>query len=161
MRYSKEQLEPIVKKNVSVAGVIATLGLRQSGGNHSHLKSVFSKLKISTEHFKGQGANCGDKHVGGLRQRTYKEVLVLRSPARPREKGSRLRKALIESGREYKCVGCGVENTYNSKPIVLQPDHENGKPWDNRPKNLNFKCPNCHSQTPTFAGRNKGHVPVA
>jgi hypothetical protein len=33
-------------------------------------------------------------------------------------------------------------------------DHINGVPNDNRLENLRFLCPNCNSQTDTFAGRN-------
>jgi hypothetical protein len=35
-------------------------------------------------------------------------------------------------------------------------DHINGDFHDNRIDNLRFLCPNCHSQTPTFAGKHKG-----
>lgn len=39
--------------------------------------------------------------------------------------------------------------------LVLQLDHINGKRNDNRIENLRLLCPNCHSQTPTFTGRNR------
>lgn len=39
--------------------------------------------------------------------------------------------------------------------MTLQLDHINGVRDDNRIENLRFLCPNCHSQTDTFAGRNK------
>lgn len=38
--------------------------------------------------------------------------------------------------------------------MVLQLEHKNGDPEDNRLINLCFLCPNCHSQTLTFSGRN-------
>jgi hypothetical protein len=37
-------------------------------------------------------------------------------------------------------------------------DHINGVPNDNRLENLRFLCPNCNSQTDTFAGRNVKRV---
>ena len=38
---------------------------------------------------------------------------------------------------------------------VITIDHINGINNDNRLSNLRFLCPNCHSQTTTFSGRNK------
>ena len=54
----------------------------------------------------------------------------------------------------YKCHICGIDE-WNDKAIVLQLDHINGVKRDNRIENLRFLCPNCHSQTDTFAGKNK------
>ena len=54
---------------------------------------------------------------------------------------------------EYKCEDCGIKDTYNGKPISLQLDHKNGINNDNRVCNLRLLCPNCHSQTPTYAGK--------
>ncbi|AGL14805.1 helix-turn-helix domain-containing protein [Actinoplanes sp. N902-109] len=45
-------------------------------------------------------------------------------------------------------------DSWNGKPITLQIDHINGRFLDCRAENLRFLCPNCHSQTPTHAGRN-------
>ena len=54
---------------------------------------------------------------------------------------------------EYKCLECGIGNTYNNKPLSLQLEHKNGIHNDNRIENLCFLCPNCHSQTETFSGK--------
>lgn len=40
-------------------------------------------------------------------------------------------------------------------PITLHLDHINGVSNDHRLENLRWLCPNCHSQTDTYCGRNK------
>jgi hypothetical protein len=55
---------------------------------------------------------------------------------------------------EYKCDGCGNCGEWMGKKIVLDLDHINGVNNDNRLENLRFLCPNCHSQTSTYKGRN-------
>ena len=42
--------------------------------------------------------------------------------------------------------------------LTLQLDHINGINNDNRKENLRFLCPNCHSQTNTFAGKNLKNI---
>ena len=55
----------------------------------------------------------------------------------------------------YKCSECGVGNEYNHKRLVLECDHIDGDHTNQNEKNLRLLCPNCHSQTDTFKGRNK------
>lgn len=66
-----------------------------------------------------------------------------------------LRKILTEI-RGYKCELCGISE-YNGLEITLQVDHVNGDPYNNSPNNLRLLCPNCHSQTETYAGANRGN----
>jgi hypothetical protein len=65
------------------------------------------------------------------------------------------RHALIRL-RGDKCQECSQSAVWNSKPLVLVVDHQNGHPGDNSPDNLRLLCPNCNSQSLTFSGRNRG-----
>ena len=56
---------------------------------------------------------------------------------------------------EYKCQKCGISE-WLGNPLTLQLDHINGVNNDHRLTNLRFLCPNCHSQTDTYAGKNMG-----
>ncbi len=51
------------------------------------------------------------------------------------------------------CEECGISD-WRGQPLAIQIDHVNGDGLDNRLENLRMLCPNCHSQTLTFAGRN-------
>ena len=56
---------------------------------------------------------------------------------------------------EYKCSCCGNSGIWNNRSLNLQLEHKNGNSQDNRIENLEYLCPNCHSQTNTFTGKNK------
>lgn len=48
-----------------------------------------------------------------------------------------------------------MANVWNGKPLMLQLDHIDGNHQNHVISNLRFICPNCHSQTETFSGKNK------
>ena len=51
------------------------------------------------------------------------------------------------------CEQCGI-NEWNGKQLSFELDHKDGNNYNNSLDNLRFLCPNCHSQTETFRGRN-------
>ena len=54
------------------------------------------------------------------------------------------------------CWECGI-SSWNNKEIVLELEHIDGNSDNNAEENLSLLCPNCHSQTPTYKGRNTGN----
>jgi hypothetical protein len=89
---------------------------------------------------------------------SYKHIIPLKDLLVIGRKTSRdhLKQRLLKAGLlKYKCRDCGLTNKWNNKPLSLHLEHVNGVYNDNRIENLCLLCPNCHSQTPTFAGRNK------
>ena len=147
-RYSDADLAQAVLKSVSVAGVLRELGIRMAGGSHTHISRRIMSAQIDISHFLGQRVNSGPGHKGGPKKRSWDDILTLRDTQRERESVIRIRRALKEMGRDYRCEGCGNTGTWQEGGLVLQVDHKNGNAWDNRPDNLRFLCPNCHSQTP-------------
>jgi hypothetical protein len=67
----------------------------------------------------------------------------------------KLNKRLIkENILENKCDECNIVD-WNDQPISFHLDHKNGISSDHRLDNLRLLCPNCHSQTTTYCGKNK------
>ncbi len=71
---------------------------------------------------------------------------------------------LVQAGlRNNACEMCGLSE-WCGKPLAIQLDHINGVCDDNRLENLRMLCPNCHSQTNTYGGRNlknKKAIPIS
>jgi len=68
---------------------------------------------------------------------------------------SNLKKRLLKEGTfEEKCSKCGLGTIWQEEPISLQLEHIDGDHYNNELNNLTILCPNCHSQTKTWCGRN-------
>lgn len=148
-RYTDEQIIAAVRTSVSVREVMRKIGANQdSGALQRHIRERINKTGVSTKHFLGVRANSGQQHKGHPRSRTAAEILVKGSK---REKTIYLRRSLLEIGRSEECITCGLGPEWHGKHLVLQIEHKNGDNTDNRANNLEFMCPNCHSQTSGYA----------
>lgn len=153
VKYTREMLSEAVAASTSMAAVLRHFGLRQTGGAHAHLRRRITKLGLDTSHFLGSGHLRG---THSLKRRSADQILTLRPSTAGREKPHVLRRALLEIGRPLRCTECANGDSWRGRPLVLHVDHIDGRLWDCRPDNLRFLCPNCHSQTSTFAGRTSG-----
>lgn len=139
----------LVKTATSVGQILKHFNLRNKGGNHNTVRRRIAAEGLDISHMPmGRGSN--KNRTFGPRKRLA-QILVKNSDYR----GNHLKKRLIrEKIIPHVCNDCGLGNEWHGKPLVLQLEHKNGDSTDNRLKNLCFLCPNCHSQTPTFAGKN-------
>lgn len=74
-------------------------------------------------------------------------------------RGSLKRRLLGAGLKTGSCEICGISE-WRGQPLSLALHHVNGDGHDNRLENLQLLCPNCHSQTENFAGRNVRRLPV-
>jgi hypothetical protein len=73
----------------------------------------------------------------------------------PEYQTNKLRKRLFNEGyKEKKCEVCDITE-WNGKELSFQLEHIDGNSYNHSLNNLMIICPNCHSQTDTYCGRNK------
>lgn len=56
----------------------------------------------------------------------------------------------------HHCNKCKTKE-WNGLPIPLELEHIDGNSLNNDLDNLKLLCPNCHAQTPTYKGANRGN----
>lgn len=71
-------------------------------------------------------------------------------------KTDRSRKISLINSRGHRCESCN-NSEWLGRPITLELDHIDGDHENNSEYNLKLLCPNCHSQTSTYKGKNKGN----
>jgi 5-methylcytosine-specific restriction endonuclease McrA len=72
----------------------------------------------------------------------------------PQYQTNKLKGRLFEENvKERKCEKCGIEE-WNELPLAFELNHIDGNKFNHRLDNLEILCPNCHSQTSTFRGKN-------
>lgn len=91
----------------------------------------------------------------------YKQVTIpldeILNGLHPFYKTYNLKNRLIKEGlKSEKCEGenCNVNSIWNGKLLKLHLDHIDGNSENHKLNNLRILCPNCHSQTDTYAGKN-------
>lgn len=149
-RYSKEDLEKAVSRSTNIAEVVRCLGLASS--NHRSIKRKISRLGLNTSHFKPTDYLRGIRAWIEGRRKSDAEIFKEHSTA---DRGTVVRR--YKAKTVYRCAKCGLQDLWQGEGLVLQLEHKNGVRDDHRLENLCWLCPNCHSQTTTFAGRkNRG-----
>jgi hypothetical protein len=131
----------------SATAAAAYLGIR-----YSTYKKHAERLNVFKTNQSGKGIS---KPKPGHVKINYHDVL---EGKRPETQTGGIKKYLLKEGiKENKCEVCGISE-WNGKPLSCHLDHKNGINTDHRFENLQMLCPNCHSQTETYCGKNKGTV---
>lgn len=86
-------------------------------------------------------------------QKRYKERLE-NAPFDTLSKDARRIRILNE--QNHSCRKCGIKD-WQGEAITFEMEHIDGDNTNNERSNLEILCPNCHSQTSTWRGRNGGN----
>ncbi len=147
-----EEFVKLVQNSSTYKEILQRFGLKNKGNNHKTLKSRIKELNIVTDHLKPNYFEINK--ITEKKKIPLSEILICNS----KYNRSHLKKRLIKEGLlKEKCSICNLDKIWNNKPIVMILDHINGNSEDNRLENLRMICPNCNSQTSTFAGKNYNH----
>ena len=150
--WTPEELRDALTGSRSIREICFGLGLKATGGNYTTIKRVAKDNGIDLTTLDGKRWRTGETRPV-VPPRPLKELLVKGSRVKP----AALKKKLVAAGLMIDvCSTCGCPPEWNGEPLVLQLDHRDGDTENNRRRNLRVLCPNCHSQTKTFAGRNCG-----
>lgn len=152
--YPEGELREAIKNSKSIRQVCIFLNLPVSGGRYETLKAKIEEYGIDCSHFSGQSWAKGETGLSFDKEEFVDRVLKIGGSG---WRSHTIKLKLYELGiKNEECEECGVASVWNNKPISLHLDHINGNNKDNRLENLRVLCPNCHSQTDTYAGKNIG-----
>lgn len=150
-----DEFKQLVMTSPSIGVVLEGIGyMNKSGTAYNKVKERIKKEGLSVFHMERL---ISKNSKNSITKTPLKDILVVNSTYKNL---SRLKIRLINEGIiKYKCgiVNCTNNGMWLDKPISLQLDHINGINNDNRLENLRLLCPNCHSQTETYGGRNQGN----
>lgn len=145
----KKEIIDLLSNHCSIHSALKSIDVYATGsGAYKTFNSRCGSLGIDPKIFLNRKKGYS---IGKSPRLPLSEILVENSPYKGT---SSLKKRLIKDGvLTYQCNECGISN-WNGKAISLHLDHRNGINNDNRKENLRLLCPNCHSQTETYGGRN-------
>jgi len=133
---TKQQFIEICNRNLTMAKAAAELGLHFN---------TFKKYAIEYKCYKPNQSGKGIK----------KNIPERISNLNDYSSRSSVRKVVINKNLiPYECNNCGITE-WEGQKLSLHLDHIDGNNWNHDLSNLRFLCPNCHSLTETYTGRNK------
>jgi hypothetical protein len=157
---SKEELQEVLDKSYTYSNVLRYFGInpKSGSGNFETLKRRLIEENLDIDNI--ENPPVGSKSVNRTKLmglgKTEDELLSLTLNNLLPAHGVKFKERLLSKGiLEEKCSICDLGPEWESEPLVLQLDHINGNNLDNRIENLRILCPNCHTQTKTFCGKNK------
>jgi hypothetical protein len=141
---SDEQIIEAAVNSISCTAAAVKLGIKY------HTFRVHAKrLGVFNPNPSGKGIK---KPIDDHRKFNLQDILEGKHPQYPTGK---LKKRLIDLNiLQNVCSECGITE-WNKKPLVLHLDHIDGNRHNHKLDNVRLLCPNCHSQTDTYCGKNK------
>lgn len=147
--YSITQIQELLLQSNSYKEFFSKLGYENVSGGYRYkvLRHYIEVHNLEVSHMTNKRYGSKSKSA----KRNINQYLNNEYPISSYNLKNRL---LKENILQPICIKC--KNTeWCGEPIPLQLDHIDGNSNDNTLSNLRLLCPNCHSQTETYCGKNK------
>lgn len=146
--FTREQIEDAAQSSSTKTEMMQALKIKQGGGGYQALDFWCRKYDVTPPTMSWEAASKRGRGTGkGFKRMPDEEWFVNGI----RRQGPDTRKRLIRNGVPDECSICGIGPEWNGKSLTLQIDHIDGDRWNNLSDNVRILCPNCHTQTDTYA----------
>lgn len=145
IKVTDEQIVEVALSSQSATSAAAKLGIK-----YETFRVHAKRLGVFNTNPSGKGTSKPKED--GLGKIPLREIL---EGKHPQYQSNKLRKRLFsEKIKQEKCELCGITEWFGKK-LSLEVDHKDGDRYNHKLENLQILCPNCHSQTDTYRGKNK------
>lgn len=151
--YTPTELQNLLDTSNGYCDLLRKIGLNGHGANPDTLKKIIKEYNLDTTQNSINRSNLYRKNAKETHLKIkYKLQDILDGKYPNYQSGKLLKRLVDENMKEYKCEICGITE-WNKKHISLVLHHKDGNHSNNDINNLQVLCPNCHSQTDTYAGK--------
>ncbi len=145
--YTESDFINAVLNSETIKGVLMKLGIAPMGGNYGTVRKWIKKLNLDTSHFNPYARS--DK-----RPRLHHPIAYYLNDQNYIRSNTLKHRLICEGYFEHKCYHCGLTE-WLGKTMPIELEHIDGNNQNNHLDNLTILCPNCHTFTPTYKGRNR------
>lgn len=154
-KLGKDGLQKLLDESESYASVLEKLGMSRHGHNYKTLNKYIKEFDCDLSKINKNRKQQRNSELHALHNKKLIPLEdIINGEYKQKYKGSKLKDRLIKAGyKTHQCERCGLTE-WLGNPIPLQLHHKDGDHDNNLIENIELLCPNCHSLTDTFAGKN-------